>query len=182
MRQNYIRRRLSRGGVGSDDALDVKSLINELIVIGNDNLEEAKEQQIEIDEQLKEIISVIDIGDVDLEELKRDVDLEQLDEEQIKQIQETIRNRKAPTVRSSQRTSVVKSKETKLKKTLKLLLKRQKQNKKFIKYAESNGFRSSILSRTARGKRSSGIKKRNKTQKKQQTKIEFADLAKALPM
>ena len=164
MRQNYTRRRLSRGGVGSNDALNVKSLIDELIDIGNDNLREVKEQQIDIDEEIKEIISEINIGNYDLEELE-------LDEEQTKQIQEAIRNKKEPAVRSSKRPSVVNSKEKKLKKTLKRLLKRQKQNKKHIEYAESKGFRSSILSKTARGKKPSGIKKKKiKTQKKLQSK------------
>ena len=114
----------------------MKLAINELDEIAMEILEDAKEEQLEIDRKIKEI-----------------------------------KDEPVP-VRSSNRTSVVKKRNMKLENLKNLLLKRQEQNEKYIKNAESRGLRPPTISRKARGKKLTGIsKKKSKTQKSHHQKI-----------
>lgn len=120
---------------------------------GSDDTYNMKSAIDELDDIAMEIL-----GDAKEEQLEIDRKIKEINDEPIP-------------VRSSKRTLVVRNKEKKHKDTLKLLLKRQEQNKKYIKTAESRGFRPPTLSKKARGKKLSGINKRkSKTQKKPPSK------------
>ena len=132
--------RKSMGGVGSNEkksneTYNMQSAIDALDDIAMEILEDAKEEQLEIDRKIKEI------------------------------------NDEPIPVRSSKRTLVVKKRNMKLENLKNLLLKRQEQNEKYIKNAESRGLRPPTISRKARGKKLTGIsKKKSKTQKKPPSK------------
>ena len=120
---------------------------------GSDDTYNMKSAIDELDDIAMEIL-----GDAKEEQLEIDRKIKEINDQPIP-------------VRSSKRTLVVRNKEKKHKDTLKLLLKRQEQNKKYIKTAESRGFRPPTLSKKARGKKLSGINKRkSKTQKKPPSK------------
>lgn len=138
MNKTFKKKKKRKGGTNSgseNSTYNMKSAIDELDEIAMEILEDAKEEQLEIDTKIKEI-----------------------EDEPVP-------------VRSSNRTSVVKKRNMKLENLKNLLLKRQEQNEKYIKKAESRGLRTPTISRKARGKKHIGItKKKSKTQKKPPSK------------